>query len=106
MSYNQRLLFAEIDERFSTNPRVSLSLLALDLGVHRHTLENAVQKFTGMSFSGYRQKKLVTKAVSMLCDSPFMSIKCIAVELGYQSPAAFTRFLRSKTGKTPSAFRV
>lgn len=105
MTYNLKLLAEQIDARLSESPRITLSQLALDLGVSRRTLANVFSQTKRMSYRSYRQSMLLRTALKLLAESATLTIKEIALLLGYSSPASFSRFIRSKTGKNPSDLR-
>jgi AraC-like DNA-binding protein len=105
MIYNPKLLAEQIDARLSESPRITLSQLARDLGVSRRTLEDVFRQAKGMSYRSYQQSMLLRAALNLLAKSDRLTIKQIAFLLGYSSLAAFSRFIRSKTGKNPSDLR-
>lgn len=103
--HNPKLLAEEIDARLSESPRFTLSHLARDLGVGRRTIENLFKQTKGMSYRSYQQSMLLRAALKLLAESDRLTIKEIASLLGYSSAAAFSRFIRSKTGRIPSDLR-
>jgi transcriptional regulator GlxA family with amidase domain len=105
VAYNLLHLFQEIDSRISVEPGLSLRQLARILEVERHTLQRSVHLATGGSFRTYRQRKVLDVALDSLATKPNVSIKVIAVGLGYQSSQAFSRFIRQATGFTPTQVR-
>ena len=106
MAYDPELLLEAIDHKLASNPRDDLSSIADGAGASRRTIERAVRERTGMCFARYRELRLIDKALSLIVDSSVeRSIKQVAIDLGYRSPAAFTRFIKSRTGKPPTAFR-
>jgi AraC-like DNA-binding protein len=100
MTYNMRALFEQLEYRLSANPRCSVRELQIVLGASRHTIEKSVHYCRRMSFRQYREERLLENTLR-LCNST-LSRKEVAFCLGYKSPAAFSRFVKSKTGKTPS----
>ncbi len=101
MSYNLRILFENLEIQLSVNPRCSICDLEHALTISRHTLEKSVRFCRRMSFREYRQRKVLENAIALL-NSKLMSRKEVAFRLGYKSPAAFSRFVKSRTGRTPS----
>jgi len=99
-------LLLEAINQLASSQVNNLSSITLSVGASRRTVERAVKQETGMSFARYRQTCLIKRALSLINDETFQkSIKEIAFDLGYRSPAAFTRFVRCHTGQPPSAFR-
>jgi len=105
VTYNLRALIAAVEERLSSSPQAHLRDLAKDLGIERHTIERAVREVRGISYREYRREILLGKAISLLQDTGNLPEKQIAFSVGYRSPAAFSRFIRSATGMTPTAIR-
>ncbi len=105
MTYMHRKLFSQIAERLSISPGSRAQKLAVELGIDRHTLLNIVRQETRSSFRSYQIRKRVEAATSLLLQEGALSEKQIAAMVGYQSPDAFSRFIKKETGKTPSEIR-
>ena len=67
------------------------------------TLSRRCGLLLGMSFSEWRQRLRFIHALSLL--ERQMSIKEIALELGYSSPSAFITMFQSLAGVTPDRYR-
>lgn len=121
----QRLLVAEIRRlppaRLDLPLPASADLLALcertmaDLSVWRanaadasamslsaRTLYRRFLSETGISFSRWKQQARLLEAVKRL--SGGTAVTGVALDLGYQSPGAFSTMFRRMLGQTPSAF--
>lgn len=105
MIYNPKLLAEEIDARLSESPRIKLSQLARDLSVSPRTITRLLESEKRMSYRSYQQSFLLRIALQRLAKGGNLTIKEIALSLGYSSPSAFSRFIRSKTDKPPSRVR-
>jgi len=68
-------------------------------------LADLLSKYTGMSTQEHIHVKLIERAKSLLWSTE-MPISEIAYELGFQHPSYFTKLFKSKTGKSPIAFRA
>lgn len=106
MTYDLRSLFHEVDLKLEEKPRTTLRSLCLTLGVERHTIEKAVRSKKGISFRVFRQEKILERAIHLLREQGHLSIKQIGYLVGYQSAAAFSRFIKAETGKTASEIRL
>jgi len=104
MTYNRRRLLKELDALVSNTPSIRLTEIARSLGIDRHTIENAMRMTRKTSFREYKQKELLSMARQML-EKPDLSVKEVAIRLGYSSAASFSRFIRRATGKSPSRLR-
>jgi adenylyl-sulfate kinase len=81
--------------------RVTLSEVAREVGVERHTLEKVVRSTTGQSFRHLRQTVLLARAKTLLDQGK--PIKEVAFELGFGHAQSFHRFVRKSSGTTPLA---
>lgn len=105
MAYNLRRLFLEIRSCLSSNPGLRLDQLQSHLGIERHTIERAVLEATAASFRAYQKRNRLETALALLTHAGKLSGKQIAAELGYKSSAAFSRFIKTATGETPTQIR-
>jgi AraC-like DNA-binding protein len=55
-----------------------------------------------MSFGAWRQQALLVTALPLLAEG--RSVTAVALDLGYESPAAFSTMFRRLTGKPPSLY--
>lgn len=80
-------------------------MLAGDLGVHRHTIHRAIRTIRGISFRKLQQEMLLERALHFLTERSELSVKQIAISLGYGSPQSFARFIRARTGASATETR-
>jgi transcriptional regulator GlxA family with amidase domain len=104
MNHNLNALFAQIAGRLSTDPNIHLHALAQNLGVDRHTIEQAVRIHAGVSFREYRDAKRLNKGIALLLHSD-LCFKEIALKLGYSAFDSFSRFIKRNTGDSPRQIR-
>ncbi|HVI31043.1 helix-turn-helix domain-containing protein [Phenylobacterium sp.] len=64
-----------------------------------------VREATGASFRDLRAEAIVSRARAMLCETD-RPVADIAAELGYAEERSFRRFLRRRTGLSPTAIRA
>ncbi|XLS28950.1 helix-turn-helix domain-containing protein [Flavobacteriaceae bacterium M23B6Z8] len=72
--------------------------------LHPTYFSTVIKTKTGKSALQWIQKKLQIEAEALLLNSK-TSIKEIAYSLGFKEPSHFTKFFKSKTGKSPGTFR-
>ena len=98
-------LLAPVLRGLEQNPADNRSLDVWARQVHstERTLSRRCQRELGMSFSEWRQRLRFIHGLSLL-EQP-MSIKEIALELGYSSPSAFITMFQSLAGMTPDRYR-
>ncbi|MGH9341036.1 MAG: helix-turn-helix domain-containing protein [Acidobacteriota bacterium] len=104
MAYNAEELLKTIEAMLAEEPRRSLTSIQKDLKIERHTLARVIRKCYQQSFRR-RQKEIILKKARELLAKPNLTIKEVAITLGYQSPQAFDRLVKRITGTTPSQLR-
>jgi AraC-like DNA-binding protein len=82
-----------------------VSWFASRLHLSPNYLSDLLQKFTGKTTLEHIHLELVDRAKSMLWGTD-ASISEIAYQLGFEHPSHFTRLFKTKTGKSPSEFRL
>ena len=105
MTYDLERLFAAIQARVDENPSMTLHEVARSLVVDRHIIEKAVHHFQSCSFREFKKRKRLQTSLALFAEHGELSCKQVSAALGYQSPDAFTRFVKSMTGKTPTQLR-
>ncbi len=73
-----------------------------NVGASARTLERLFQKETGISFGSWRRQARLLVAMSQLASGN--SVANVALDLGYQSPSAFTAMFKRVLGHPPSLF--
>jgi AraC-like DNA-binding protein len=81
----------------------SLTQWARRVHTTERTLERRCQQHLGMSFTDWRQRLRVVKALAML--ETGRSVEAIGLDLGYSSASAFIAMFRRMTGTTPDQVR-
>jgi AraC-like DNA-binding protein len=69
--------------------------------IGQRTLTRLFREETGMTFAMWRQQLRLTEALKRL--SAGVPVMNIALDLGYESPSAFTAMFRRVTGHTPKS---
>lgn len=87
------------------NPADERSVAQWAKQVHttERTLERRCQQHLGLSFTDWRQRLRVVKALAML--ETGRSVEAIGLDLGYSSASAFIAMFRRMTGTTPDKVR-
>jgi len=105
MAYQCDMLVRAVQQMLMQAPARTLSSIASELHVSRHTISNAISAQDGVSFRNLQAECLKACATARLADvtTPH-SIKEVA-HLGYTAPRSFSRRLRYLTGQSPKALR-
>ncbi len=105
MSYDLAGIAEQVRQILAANPRLPLSSISERLHVERHTVEKAVRSACGCSFQDLRGSVLLQESQHLLVTRPNLSVKEIALALGYESGRAFARCFKNVSGASPSEFR-
>lgn len=79
-----------------------LAYWARAAGMSRRTLTRTFRRETGMSFAAWRQHVRLLEALSRLAAG--QPVTAVALDVGYQSPSAFTARFRRTFGTTPTHY--
>ncbi|MGG4775218.1 AraC family transcriptional regulator [Alcaligenaceae bacterium 429] len=99
------VLLAEQCKAFLLQPSIQSTPDAWAESLHKslRTFTRFFRQQTGMSFGEWRQQACLMAALTRL--STGQSVTQVALDLGYESPAAFSAMFRKQLGRSPSAFR-
>jgi len=87
----------------SPSPHDTIDLWSAELGMGRRAFTRAFRKETGLSFGAWRQQACLLIALPRLAAGE--AVTTIALDLGYDSPAAFATMFRRLVGVAPSHYR-
>jgi AraC-like DNA-binding protein/mannose-6-phosphate isomerase-like protein (cupin superfamily) len=73
-------------------------------GTTARTLARHFRRETGMSFAEWRRRARLLRALGWIAEG--RPILAVALDLGYDSPSAFSAMFRRELGVSPSSFRV
>ena len=106
MSYDLSLIARTVKAALRKRPQARLRDISRQLAVDPHTAEKALRVCGGCGFRVLRRRALLRSAGYLLRTVPPLSIKQVAASLGYSSSRAFSRFVLTTLGKTPSQLRA
>ena len=85
------------------SPHDTIDGWSRSLGLSRRAFTRAFRRETGMSFEQWRQRACLMVALPRLAGGE--PVTTIALDLGYESPAAFATMFMRLTGMTPSRYQ-
>jgi len=94
---------SEIIRAQISNPP-SISVLSLELGIHRSQLSRSFKATFGITLSNFVRKCRIEKAIDLL-EKDNLSIAEIALECGFNDQSHFTRCFRVMMSTTPAKWR-
>jgi len=80
----------------------TLAEWAPDAGASARTLARLFQRQAGMTFGAWRQQARLLAALERLADG--QPVTTVALDLGYDSPSAFSAMFKRALGATPSGY--
>ena len=86
------------------NDAATLEDLAARHGTTARTLARHFRRQTGMSFAEWRRRARLLRALGWIAEG--RAILAVALDLGYDSPSAFSAMFRRELGAPPSHFRA
>lgn len=84
-------------------PHDTIDEWSAELGTGRRAFTRAFRKETGLSFGSWRQQACLLVKLPRLAAGE--AVTTIALDLGYDSPAAFTTMFKRFVGVAPSQYR-
>jgi len=105
MTYDVRLLVHATTTRLRAAPACSLTAVAADCGVSRHTLLRAFQRCGLASVAEVRDRLMHERMNVLMTAVPPKSIKEISDGLGFATPQSFARWVKREDGVVPRALR-
>lgn len=105
MTYDKATLTQEVLNLLRSRPNVTLTEVSVQLKVNRHTIERACLDTTRKSFREHKSSAKFEEVCRLLSQTRTTSIKEVAFSTGFNSSAAFTRFVRKMAGLTPTELR-
>ena len=93
-----------LTEELQKNPasKKALGTYAKQLGVSERSLIRMIRSETGMTFRELRRHCRIMVAIEKLSDGD--QITRVALEVGFETPSAFSQSFRIVTGETPRQF--
>lgn len=85
-----------------TTSDMTLDDWADEVGLSRRTLTRAFRRETGQSFAAWRQRVRLLQALARLGSGE--AVTNVALDVGYDSPSAFTAMFKRELGAAPRAY--
>lgn len=105
MSYDHRLLFAQIVTRLGERPSRSLAELSHALRVSSRTIQKVIAETTHGGFKELQRELLMSRINRALVSQPGLAIKELSFAIGYESPRSFARAIKRAWGMSPRQLR-
>jgi AraC-like DNA-binding protein len=86
------------------NDRITIEELGARHGTTTRTLARRFRRETGMSFSEWRRRARLLRALAWIAEG--RAILAVALDLGYDSPSAFSAMFKREFGLPPSQYRA
>ena len=93
-----------LDFLAAPSARDTIDVWRSELGMGRRAFTRAFRRETGLSFAVWRQRACLMAALPRLAAGE--PVTAIALDIGYDSPAAFSTMFRRLLGVSPSRYRA
>ena len=93
----------EITEEDFSNPQLSISFIAEELGYNSKYLSHVFKKKSGIGYTEYLQNFRIKYAISLF-ENGIDSIKNVALLSGYTDPLYFSTVFKNKIGVSPKTY--
>lgn len=93
----------EITEEDFSNPQLSISVIAEQLGYNAKYLSHIFKKKSGIGYTEYLQNFRIKYAISLF-ENGIDSIKNVALLSGYTDPLYFSTVFKNKIGVSPKTY--
>ena len=93
----------EITEEDFSDPQLSISFIAEELGYNPKYLSHIFKKKSGIRYTEYLQNFRIKYAISLL-ENGIDSIKNVALLSGYTDPLYFSTVFKNKIGVSPKTY--
>jgi AraC-like DNA-binding protein len=89
---------------FLVNPSIHATIDAFSgaLGMNRRTFTRLFRRETGLTFVAWRQQACILVALPRLAAGE--AVTSVAMDLGYDNPAAFTSMFKRSLGSPPNVY--
>ena len=92
--------------QYMEDPSLGASILCREIGLSRSELYRKVRVLTGNSVNRYIRQLKLERAHTLLAQSPLMSVRQIAFEVGFSDPSYFSRSFRALYQCSPGQSRI
>ena len=91
------------DDKLYLNPRLTVTELSGQVGIHQKEISNAINALSGMNFNDWVNKYRVGEVIERFKkgEGASLTVLGIAMECGFNSKSTFNRAFKKQTGKTP-----
>ncbi|WP_190809693.1 helix-turn-helix domain-containing protein [Flagellimonas sp. S3867] len=87
------------------NNAVGLGDLAKHIGRDRYKVSQVLNEYMSKNFYALLNQYRITEAKDLLLSQPFLSVKAIMYEVGFNSKTSFYGAFKKETGLSPNDFR-
>ncbi len=105
MTYDVRLLVHAATTRLRAAPACSVTAVAAECGVSRHTLLRAFRRCGLASVAEVRDRLMHERIDVLMTAVPPKTIKEVSDGLGFATPRSFARWVKREDGLVPRALR-
>ncbi|NKI33008.1 helix-turn-helix domain-containing protein [Croceivirga thetidis] len=104
--YIKELIFEAFEkEQLHRNNRLDLNQLAETIKQDRYKISEVLNSYCSKNFYAFLNEYRIRDAKSLLAQNPFVSVKSVMYEVGFNSKNSFYTAFKKDTGLSPNEFR-
>ena len=92
-------------EKIYRNNKLGLDALANSIDQDRYKISEVLNAYCSMNFYAFLNSYRIRDAKKMLTENPFISVKSVMYEVGFNSKNSFYTAFKKDTGLSPNEYR-
>lgn len=101
----EKIKLAFENDQLHKNNDVSLNDLSIHIAKDRYKVSQVLNEYLTKNFYSLLRYYRINEAKDLLITQPYLSVKAIMYEVGYNSKASFYNAFKKETGLSPNDFR-
>ncbi|MEP4947406.1 MAG: helix-turn-helix domain-containing protein [Flavobacteriaceae bacterium] len=101
----EKITVAFEQDKLYKNNDIGLNDLSRHISSDRYKISQVINEYLSKNFYSLLSYYRIEEAKDLLISQPFLSVKTIMYEVGYNSKASFYNFFKKETGLSPNDYR-
>lgn len=101
----EKIKWAFEEDKLYKNNAIGLNDLAKHIAKDRYKVSQVLNEYLAKNFYALLNEYRIAEAKELLISQPFLSVKAVMYEVGFNSKTSFYSAFRKETGQSPNDFR-